>query len=526
MVGRGLAAAIAFLGLCLPGLAQELLVPGKPASLQLTDGAPVRLRIEAPTGSFLSGEITAGTAGVRADLLTADGTHLRRLSRGGTGSVPFRALAEADVMLLELGAESPGRIGVALDQVVSPDDQHPAAPEHLSPRIAALARDLAAGGDSAAFWQEIQAAGTPLIEPAGDGHSVVTFLWRGARRNVRLMGGPSTDHEWLERIGDSDVWFVSFLVPDGLRLSYRLAPDVPDVPGDARARRVALLAVAQMDPLNRNPWPAVAPDRFGQSGTVALPLAPEQPGTPPSPDADPVLDRFDFDSALLDNSRRITLSHPRDFDPADPDLVTVLVFDGERALTEMDAPLVLDTLTRAGRLPPVLAVLVPSIDSTTRSRELPGNARFADALADELLPLVAARTGVRPDPARTVLAGASYGGLAAATIAMQRPDAFGNAVAMSGSFWWAPPGADTDGTPWAAAEYTARDTLPIRFFLSAGSFEGGRNEAGSILYTSRFLRDVLRLKGYSVQWREYAAGHDFYAWRGAFTDGLIALFGR
>lgn len=193
----------------------------------------------------------------------------------------------------------------------------------------------------------------------------------------------------------------------------------------------------------------------------------------------------------------------------------------------IEAPQVLDTLTRQGRLPPVVAVLVPSIDSQTRARELPGNRVFADVLADELLPQVAAHLGVAPDPARTVLAGASYGGLAAATVALSRPDAFGNALSMSGSFWWAPGDADTDGTPWMADQVARRTSPPpVRFFLSAGLFESGRRGTAGILETSRILRDTLRLRGYDVTWRTYAGGHDYLVWRGALADGLIALFGN
>jgi enterochelin esterase family protein len=64
----------------------------------------------------------------------------------------------------------------------------------------------------------------------------------------------------------------------------------------------------------------------------------------------------------------------------------------------------------------------------------------------------------------------------------------------------------------------------VRFFLSAGLFEGAHGGARGILETTRHLRDVLRAKGCDVTAREYAAGHDHLAWRGALGDGLSALF--
>lgn len=505
-----------------PGLAQDALVPGPAEAVELAAGAPVRLMIEAPPGSYLAGRIEAGALPVDADLLDAQGRHLRRLSHDGRGSIGFHAVAEQGTTLLQLSATRAGRVGMTLERLVPPADLHPSVPEYLSPRISALA----AGGNADAFWRKIAAEGTPMVEDADKDEAIVTFLWRGASRNVRLFGAPSNDHEWLDRLQGTDIWFKSFRVPDSLRLSYKLAPDVPDVPGDARARRVAILATAQMDPLNRQPWPGAAPDRFNQDSTVVLRNAPAQPGTPPAAEAGPELKRFTFDSRLLGNSREITLSFPRGLHPTDPDIVLALIFDGEQAMNRIDVPRMLDTLTRQGALPPVVAVLIPSIDGRTRGKELPGNPLFAQALADELLPRIASEAGIRPDPARIVLAGASYGGLAAATVALARPDAFGAAISMSGSFWWAPEGTVADGIPHVAAAYAGREKLPIRFFLSAGLFESGRSGTAGILETSRQLRDVLRLQGYEVAWREYAGGHDYLVWRGALADGLIALFGK
>ena len=57
---------------------------------------------------------------------------------------------------------------------------------------------------------------------------------------------------------------------------------------------------------------------------------------------------------------------------------------------------------------------------------------------------------VRIPADRTVLAGSSYGGLAATTVAMRHPEVFGNVLSMSGSFWWSPP-----GTPEKDREHVA-----------------------------------------------------------------------
>ena len=507
--------------------------------LQRQIDSDVFLQLPVAPGDYVAGRLEISGGSLDADLLDADGAHVRRIADGRSGVIDFRFVVEPGVERLRLMPHQSLSVSVLIDQVVTVEQQRPPEREYLSPRIARLADELADGRDSETFWDEMQRRGTPLLEsrqmpeafypgstPSLREQHIMTFLWRGAQRNVRLVGGPTNDHAWLERLGHSDVWYASFVVPAGTRLSYQLAPDVPDVPGNARERRGALLATLQMDPLNRQPWHADAPDRFSQEATVALPDAPEQPGTPPAADARPRLRSFEFASKALGNSRQITVAQPRDLKPTDPRIVLALIFDGERAQREMQLPALLDTLTREGRLPPVVAVLIPSIDSQTRSRELPGNQVFADVLADELLPRVLAETGLQANPARTVLAGASFGGLAAATIALRRPDRFGNLLSMSGSFWWAPSGVTGDGMPYVANLLVQAEHRPLRLFLSAGTFETAHADVAGILESSRQVRDVARIKGYETHWREYAGGHDYLVWRGALADGLIELFGE
>lgn len=130
-----------------------------------------------------------------------------------------------------------------------------------------------------------------------------------------------------------------------------------------------------------------------------------------------------------------------------------------------------------------------------------------------------ARTHADIPAARTILAGSSYGGLAAATVALTYPDVFGNVIALSGSFWWHP----EDSQARVADRILREPRKPLRFHLAAGLFESGPSGTGSILETSRQLRDALTATGYRVTAREYAGGHDYLVWRGALGDALLDL---
>ncbi|NHX22037.1 alpha/beta hydrolase-fold protein, partial [Escherichia coli] len=83
-------------------------------------------------------------------------------------------------------------------------------------------------------------------------------------------------------------------------------------------------------------------------------------------------------------------------------------------------------------------LFVDSIDSDRRSVELPPNPDFHRFLADELLVWLEQEKGLQVAAKETIVSGSSYGGLASAWVAFNRPDRFGKVLSMSGSYWWAP----------------------------------------------------------------------------------------
>jgi len=498
--------------------------PGASMEVNVAATAPVVIDAGTRPGDYVAGVVDAGGSAVTLELL-ADGKPIRRFFLDAAGRSDFRYVAdEGDV--LRLSARGTGRVLVRLDKRIGVAEQVAPPKKPVSPMMADLAAKVAAGESTDAFWRIAAEMGTPLVEPGPEGKAIVTFLMRGARRGVRILGAPSTDHDPMERLGDSDVWFKTYVLPSSTRLSYKIAPDVPDLAGTERERRVAILATAKADPLNRAPWPAEAGDAYNQSSTFSLPDAPAQPWIAPVGAPSGKLSTLAFASAKLGNARDVTIYTPPHFNPADPETVLLFVFDGREYQGKVPTPLILDNMIAARVIPPTVAVFIPNIDGDTRATELPGNETFADALAGELLPKVLAATSLRHSPERTALAGSSFGGLASSTIALRHPEAFGNAISLSGSYWWHPDDAEPARANHVAALVAKTPRRDVRFFLSAGLFEAGGGGRPSILETNRHLRDVLEAKGYAVIAREYAGGHDYLVWRGALSDGLLALFGR
>ncbi|WP_158598487.1 alpha/beta hydrolase [Notoacmeibacter ruber] len=491
-----------------------------------TRRATADFRLRARKGDYIRGRARVESGRITLDLLDRKGVSSRRLVTDGAGDNRFFFMVQEDDPLLRATAErAESAITLIIDRQVASEQQRKEE-TYLSPRLNALAEKLPDTTALETFWEEVKAEGTPIVEDASDGMKIVTFLARGAKRNVRILSAPSGDHEEMSRLAGTDIWYMSFSVPDTALLSYQIAPDVPDVPGNARDRRVAILATSKADPLNKHPWPADAPDAFNQESTLALENAPRAEWAEESGGAKGEIRRLSVRSEQLGNERDVYFYTPAGFDPSHPDNLLLFVFDAEKFLKAIPTPRILDNMIAEDALPPTAAVFISPIDSTTRGKELAPNANFANFVAETLLPLAEKEFGIDATPDRTIIAGSSFGGLAATSVAWSHPDSFGNVISLSGSFWWhaddAPPGRDNE----VAWEIARADKKDLRYFLAAGLFEVGRRGTAAILDMNRQLRDVLVAKGYPLFYQEYAGGHDEFMWRIALADGLLALFGE
>ena len=146
----------------------------------------------------------------------------------------------------------------------------------------------------------------------------------------------------------------------------------------------------------------------------------ELPGAPPQPwivrnDAIPAgkVDKHKIASDLLKNERNLSVYTPPDYRANGKPYALLVLFDEGAYLNNVPTPVILDNLIAAGKIPPMVAVLIANPSQDTRSKELPPNPQFADFLATELLPWVHAHYTVTSDPKLTTVAGSSYGGIAA-----------------------------------------------------------------------------------------------------------------
>jgi len=395
-----------------------------------------------------------------------------------------------------------------------------------SPTVAALAERVAREGPTAAvgFWRSMRGRGTPLVEPVpgAEDSLLLTFFWRGDAdtRDVAVVGGVAgwvPSQNTMQRVAESDVWYRTYVVGSDARFTYLLSPNDPLDASPPLGR----LAALRTDPLNPDSIP------YTRTRSVSVyegPRAPPQPWSHRRPDVPTgTVAAHRFTSTSLRNQRSVWLYTPPDFAPGD-DCGLLVVLDGEEYVTYTDTPAILDNLLHEGLIPCVVALLVGNAEGQ-RGVELPPNERFAAFLVGELVPWAQDALGVSPPAARTVIAGSSYGGLAAAWLGYRHPEVFGKVLAQSGSFWWSPP--DDPEPEWLTRRYASTERLPLAFYLDIGLMESRtRNPlVPTMLTVNRHLRDVLVAKGYTVRYREFNGGHEHLNWRGTLPEGLVDLLG-
>jgi enterochelin esterase family protein len=528
--------------------------PAGPSSVKLEQGKPIEralgrgethaYSVDVPKGHVVSGVVDQRGIDVAVRVLDPTGVVVATVDspNGMQGPEPWMAgkkdkaagLWRVEVSPLD-PASAAGRYEASITEITTERElaRRRAERAYPSPRMRKLWSELEADGAAAIerFSKEMQGH-APLVEPiAGDSKDVLlTFAWRGKPENGYMaLVGPAIvgDVESpMRRFEETDLLFFTARVPRDSRFTYYFRQGSP-LTGLTHEQAKDLRPSIEPDPWN--------PRQFLGSPFVELPDAPAQPftarvdGTPQGR-----IVETSIPSAILGEDRKVGVYLPPGFDPAAGPYPYVIVFDGEVSglpgMTLIPVPTILDNLIAKGKVPPMLAVLVAS--QATRERDLPMSPPFSEFLAKELAPWLRREYRASDDPAKATLAGASFGGLAAAYCTFHHPDVFGNALSQSGSFWFTPGARQVAALHHLEPGALIREVRDapkksVRVWMEVGIFEGPGGGLGgaSMVAQNRHLRDVLLSKGYDVSYREFSGGHDYACWRGSFADGLIALAG-
>ena len=438
---------------------------------------------------------------------------------------PYPARSSAPFHLFSLS------VAVALALGCARGSAQRASANYESPRIARLAREIAASGQSSVdrFWREMATKG-PIVEPLGGTRDtlLVTYVWRGDEKTtgVSLSGGvpEGCGEKPLQRLAGSDVWYRSERTPGVARFSYRFRVNAPlEVPrsyGDIAAREQRY--PPQPDPLN--------PDVHPLDGSMVRLGGAEQRGAPSA--AVRLRGRLHdstIASAALGGSRPVWIYTPPGFEVGSTRYPLLVVLDGRVGTNGLRIPAVLEELVERGTILPTVAVFVGNPSPLVRADDYMGSAEYTAFLANELVALMRARYAVDSAPGRHAIVGVSLGGLAALFAAHARPDQFGAVVSLSGAHWYRPSWRDaayplTEAEGWLTRRIAETPRRPMRVFLAAGALES--QCPYPYLAANRKLAEVLGRGGYDARYVEYVGGHDVENWRALVPTALEYVLGN
>jgi enterochelin esterase-like enzyme len=410
-----------------------------------------------------------------------------------------------------------------------------AAPQ--SPRLLRLLSNLDGKDPSAleTFWKEIDQNHTPLVEeiPNRPHDAMYTFLIKADpaddAMNVRLGADfpmRTVNHtNTFQRLGTSNVWYTSYVLPKASRIFYRLR--VPQglhrsLSSPARFTIDGVLYEHFLDQLNPRVFPEGENHVDAPGSYYAGAEAPPNPYLQLANVSRGSLEKFEIPSLGLGSKRTVTMYTPAGVIGSTKALPLILLFDGESYLTDVATSTILDNMIAGKAIPPVVVAFVHT--QGTRDDDLQPNDKYQQFLAQDLVPWIRKRYRVSQDPRLNVVAGSSFGGLAAAYTAFVHPEIFGNVLSQSGSYWWSPTYLqDVSPSPnagWMVKKFAESAPKPLRFYMSVGLWEGS-----GMLSGNRILHSVLRGKKNEVIYSEVVSGHNYLNFQSTLPEGLVALLG-
>ena len=251
-------------------------------------------------------------------------------------------------------------------------------------------------------------------------------------------------------------------------------------------------------------------------------------------------------SVPLKRTVRLDIIIPPDYASSHKGYPVLYLNDGQD-LERLKMTHVLDALYRSRRIQPFVLVAIHAGDriqeygTAAQADYLNRGSKavlYTDFVLTELLPYIKKQYRISTDPAQSVFAGFSLGGLSAFDIVFHHPERFSKAGVFSGSFWWRSKSTDDgyrDETDRIMHDLVRKGTYykTLKFWFETGTADetSDRNNNGvidSIDDTLDLITELVK-KGYhrttDIQYVELIGGkHDQETWSAVMPDFLSWAF--
>lgn len=335
------------------------------------------------------------------------------------------------------------------------------------------------------------AKSSPLIEADG-----VTFIYRGDAKRVEVVGdftGWSPLGLVLRDVpGTTNLKFIRLKFPAAARLEYKFIAD----------------GKWMLDPLNPNE------NNNGLGGLNSNFNGPVYHPSTFAAGSEELGGRLETLELPGGDKRKVQVYLPPGYAQGSARYPVLYMQDGTQFVKLGRAAETADRMISEGKVEPFIVVF---IDPVERMKEYFADDRFADWMAQTLVPLVDSRYRTRAARDSRALSGASLGGTISVWTALRHPETFARVAGHSTAFQ-----IDEERVLAALArlDETERRTHPLRFYLDAGRYEP------IIFETTRRANLLLRARGYPVTYREQPVGHNYTAWRDRLADAYAALWAK
>lgn len=408
----------------------------------------------------------------------------------------------------------------------------------LSPQLKQLHEAIEIGDRAAldTFWHHVVTHGAPLIEPDKEKPdiSLVTFLWRGSEETQSVVVQITVDRSGqdqhnMDRLQNTNLWYATFRLRNDYRGAYKFIVNESSDREESSEKHDPLNPQTFVEPKDKE-----RPDHSEDDidSVVRLSAVPAQTWVSPRHEITKGnVKKHLVQSRILENERRIWVYTPPQYNASGDPYGLLIILDGRFFNFAIRVPMILDNLLADEQIPPLVTVMVDNPGTTwqeammIREKELSCYPPFSEFLLQEMVPWLRQNYHIKTDPMQTLLVGGSIGGLASAFTALLHPDAFGNVISLSGSFWWRP--NDEEEWEWLARQFAIRPLAPVQFYIEVGLLESMPSSTGfpGQVLSNRHLRDVLQAKGYDFHYDEQMHGHDSMVWQSLFAECLVAMKG-
>jgi len=331
----------------------------------------------------------------------------------------------------------------------------------------------------------------------------VLFLYRGNAGSVKWAGdfngwnSSNVEYEGT-KIGKSNIWILQKQFPTDARLDYKIVHD----------------GIWSMDTENSY----IQYSGFGPNSELRMPTWKPDPLTNiPNASARGILsENIQIVSSAVNLNYQVQYKVYTPFGYSSlSNLPVIYITDGHEYSDERLGAMinVVDNLIFTGKINPILIVFIDprdplNIGNNRRMQEYRANIKYANFVADELVPKIDANYKTNALPNNRAIMGTSLGGWNAAYFGAMRSDKFQLIGIHSPAFDDA-----------IIQTYKNSGLLPLKVFMSTGVINDTQFQA-------RAMKDIMTQKGYPLLYKEVNEGHSWGNWRALMDEPLIYFFGK